>query len=83
MIYIIVGQQVTIKKWNSLLIIYEIVGTACISQTVSISLVFVFVGDMTLELHYLGLSHGAGMTTFVLPQQKIGYIADLSTPKQV
>ena len=28
-------------------------------------------GNTTLELHYLGLSHGHGMTCFVLPRQKV------------
>ena len=28
-------------------------------------------GDITVELHFLGLSHGNGMTTFVLPNQKV------------
>ena len=31
----------------------------------------VSLGDFTVELHYLGLSHGLGMTTFVLPKQKV------------
>ena len=28
-------------------------------------------GDMILEMHYLGLNHGNGMTTFVLPKEKV------------
>ena len=28
-------------------------------------------GDIKVELHFLGLSHGNGMTTFVLPNQKV------------
>ena len=28
-------------------------------------------GNTTLELHYLGLSHGHGMTCFVLPRQRV------------
>ena len=28
-------------------------------------------GNITVELHFLGLSHGNGMTTFVLPNQKV------------
>ena len=31
----------------------------------------VTLGDLVVELHYLGLSHGNGMTTFVLPKQKV------------
>ena len=31
----------------------------------------VTLGDVVVELHYLGLSHGNGMTTFVLPKQKV------------
>jgi len=40
-------------------------------------------GDVTLDLHHEGLSHGSGMTTFVLPKSKVGYIADLVSPKAV
>ncbi|CZF83219.1 Metallo-beta-lactamase superfamily protein [Grimontia celer] len=40
-------------------------------------------GDMKVELHFLGLNHGTGMTVFVLPQQRIAYIADLVTPNRV
>ena len=28
-------------------------------------------GDVTIELHHEGLSHGSGMTTFVLPKSKV------------
>ena len=28
-------------------------------------------GDVTLDLHHEGLSHGSGMTTFVLPKSKV------------
>ena len=31
----------------------------------------VSLGDFTVELHYLGLSHGLGMTTLVLPKQRV------------
>ncbi len=41
------------------------------------------VGGQTIELHYLGMNHGLGMTVFRLPKQKIIYIADLVTPKRV
>ena len=31
----------------------------------------VTLGNITVQMHYLGLSHGNGMTTFVLPNQKV------------
>jgi glyoxylase-like metal-dependent hydrolase (beta-lactamase superfamily II) len=40
-------------------------------------------GGTTIELHYLGMNHGLGMTVFILPKQKIAYIADIVTPKRV
>jgi glyoxylase-like metal-dependent hydrolase (beta-lactamase superfamily II) len=40
-------------------------------------------GGTTIELHYLGMSHGLGMTVFRLPEQKVAYIADLVTPNRV
>jgi len=40
-------------------------------------------GDTTIELHYLGMNHGLGMTVFILPKQRIAYIADLVTPNRV
>jgi glyoxylase-like metal-dependent hydrolase (beta-lactamase superfamily II) len=40
-------------------------------------------GDKTIELHHVGISHGLGMTVFVLPKEKIAYIADLVTPNRV
>ncbi len=40
-------------------------------------------GDTTIELHYLGMNHGLGMTVFVLPKERIAYIADLVTPNRV
>ena len=40
-------------------------------------------GATTVELHYLGMNHGLGMTVFVLPEQKVAYIADLTVPKRV
>ena len=30
-------------------------------------------GDVTLDLHHEGLSHGSGMTTFVLPKSKVQF----------
>ena len=40
-------------------------------------------GDTKIELHYLGMNHGLGMTVFVLPKERIAYIADLVTPNRV
>ncbi len=40
-------------------------------------------GSTTVELHYLGMNHGLGMTVFLIPDQKIAYIADLVTPNRV
>ena len=42
------------------------------------------IGGVTkVELHYLGMNHGLGMTVFLLPKPKIAYIADLVTPNRV
>merc|ERR1740128_613208 len=40
-------------------------------------------GGKTLELHYFGSSHGLGMTAFVLPNERVAYIADNVTPNRV
>lgn len=40
-------------------------------------------GGVTIEHHYLGLNHGLGMTVFVIPEKRVGYIADLVTPNRV
>ncbi|MCH7679429.1 MBL fold metallo-hydrolase, partial [candidate division KSB1 bacterium] len=40
-------------------------------------------GGTTIELHYLGMNHGLGMTVFRLPEQKVVYIADIVTPERV
>jgi len=40
-------------------------------------------GDTKIELHFLGMNHGLGMTVFVLPEKRIAYIADLVTPNRV
>jgi len=40
-------------------------------------------GGKTIELHYLGMNHGLGMTVFRLPAEKIVFIADLVTPKRL
>ncbi|MGF1755497.1 hypothetical protein L4C33_18105 [Vibrio makurazakiensis] len=41
------------------------------------------VGEQEIEFHYVGMSHGMGMTVFILPKQKVAYIADLVTPNRV
>jgi len=40
-------------------------------------------GATTVELHYLGMNHGLGMTVFVLQDSGIAYIADLAVPNRV
>lgn len=40
-------------------------------------------GGKTIELHYLGMNHGLGMTVFLLPEEQVAYIADLVTPNRV
>ena len=40
-------------------------------------------GGTTIEMHYIGMSHGLGMTVFRVAQQKTIYIADVVTPKRV
>lgn len=40
-------------------------------------------GGKTIELHYLGMSHGLGMTMSILPNEKVAYIADIVTPNRV
>ncbi|MFT5036928.1 MAG: glyoxylase-like metal-dependent hydrolase (beta-lactamase superfamily II) [Candidatus Azotimanducaceae bacterium] len=40
-------------------------------------------GGLTIEMHYLGLNHGLGMTVFVIPEHEVAYIGDLVTPNRV
>ncbi len=40
-------------------------------------------GDFTVEMRYLGLNHGLGMTVFTIPERRVAYIADLVTPNRV
>ncbi len=40
-------------------------------------------GGTTVELHYVGMSHGLGMTVFRVAEQKVAYIADIVTPNRV
>ncbi len=37
----------------------------------------------TVELHYFGMNHGLGMTVFLLPAERIAYMADLVTPERL
>jgi len=43
----------------------------------------ILLGDKTIELHYMGMNHGLGMTIFLLPKEQIAYIADIVTPNRV
>jgi len=43
----------------------------------------IILGGKTIELHYMEMSHGLGMTVFLLPKEQIAYIADIVTPKRV
>lgn len=40
-------------------------------------------GDFTVSMHYLGLSHGMGLTIFAIPERNAAYIADLVSPNRV
>ncbi len=40
-------------------------------------------GGTTIEMHYIGMSHGLGMTVFRVAQQRVAYVADVVTPKRV
>ena len=40
-------------------------------------------GDFTVNMHYLGLNHGMGLTVFTIPERRAVYIADLVTPNRV
>jgi len=40
-------------------------------------------GDFTVNLHYLGMNHGLGLTIFTIPERRAAYIADLVTPNRV
>ena len=43
----------------------------------------IVLGGKTIELHYTGMSHGLGMTVFLLRTEKIAYIADIVIPDRV
>ncbi len=40
-------------------------------------------GDFTVQMHYLGLNHGLGMTVFTIPERRAAFIADLVNPNRV
>jgi len=40
-------------------------------------------GDFTVQMHYLGMNHGLGLTIFTIPERGAAYIADLVTPNRV
>ena len=40
-------------------------------------------GDFTVNMRYLGLNHGLGLTIFTVPERRALYIADLVTPNRV
>lgn len=40
-------------------------------------------GDFTVEMRYMGLNHGLGMTVFTIPERGAAYIADLVSPNRV
>lgn len=40
-------------------------------------------GDKTIELNYLGLNHGLGMTVFRIPERDMAYMADIVTPNRL
>jgi glyoxylase-like metal-dependent hydrolase (beta-lactamase superfamily II) len=41
------------------------------------------VGGFTVQMRYMGLNHGLGMTVFTIPERKAAYLADLVTPNRV
>ena len=40
-------------------------------------------GGFTVEMRYLGLNHGLGLTIYTIPERRVAYIADLVTPNRV
>lgn len=43
----------------------------------------IVLGGKVIELHYLGMNHGLGMTAFLLPKEKLAYVADIVTPNRM
>jgi glyoxylase-like metal-dependent hydrolase (beta-lactamase superfamily II) len=42
----------------------------------------IVLGGKTIELHHTGMSHGFGMTVFLVPGEQVAYIADIVTPNR-
>ena len=42
----------------------------------------IVLGGKTIELHHTGMSHGLGMTVFLMPKEQAAYIADIVTPNR-
>jgi len=40
-------------------------------------------GGTTVEMHFLGINHGLGMTVFLVPDKQVAFVADLVTPNRV
>jgi glyoxylase-like metal-dependent hydrolase (beta-lactamase superfamily II) len=40
-------------------------------------------GGLTVQMRYMGLNHGLGMTVFTIPERKTAFIADLVNPNRV
>jgi glyoxylase-like metal-dependent hydrolase (beta-lactamase superfamily II) len=40
-------------------------------------------GGFTVQMHYMGLNHGLGMTVFTIPERRAAFIADLVNPNRV
>jgi glyoxylase-like metal-dependent hydrolase (beta-lactamase superfamily II) len=40
-------------------------------------------GDFTVQMRYLGMNHGLGMTLFTIPERRAAFIADLVSPNRV
>ena len=40
-------------------------------------------GDFTVQMRYLGLNHGLGMTVFTIPERRAAFFADLVNPNRV
>ena len=40
-------------------------------------------GDFTVQMHYMGMNHGLGMTLFIVPERRAAFIADLVNPNRV
>jgi glyoxylase-like metal-dependent hydrolase (beta-lactamase superfamily II) len=43
----------------------------------------IVLGGKTIELHHTGMSHGLGMTVFIVTGEQVAYIADIVTPNRM